>query len=399
MSRRLHPAATLAGFGALAVVVFAVASPAVGFTTPTSTTRAIATSTVPLGLVAETTTTTPTTTTSIAPMPTTTTPSLVAVTTTTASTSPPLAAATTTTDPPIGPGSDDADVPIGVIDTSGVVPPGLDLTAIPGAPQAPPHVAGNDELSAGSGCAYQCIVSGVAYPRGFGAELVVETRVPADLILIVTGDAGSDYQLVEYLQSAGRVTSFSGAVDHLDPGGAYYVTLTATDEYGDVSYAFGEFTTLSERRVDIVVDDIDIIGGPTNVVRTDTLFIVDGGGFWDVDGPGWDLTHFGLDRHVDLGLRVDRTWDVAWNTVCEGDNPADVPPSGDSDASCSTWNTASLNDLDLDVIPPDRSRWTSVSFDRTMTTPTGAGEPLPPGYGDPRYFDIVAPVSFVVTYS
>lgn len=393
--RRPNLLAVPSAVGVLMVAVAAVAGTAGGFTTPTTSTT-----TEPLGLVAETTTTTSTTTTTTTT--TSTLPSLVAVTTT--STAPvttaslPLAAVTTTTT--TDPTPDEADVPIGVIDTSGVVPPGLDLAAVPGAPQAPPHVAGDDDLSAGPGCAYQCIVSGVAYPRGFGVELVVETRVPADLMLIVTrdGDADGDYEFTEYLESDGRVTHYSGAVDHLDPGTTYYVTLTATDEYADVSYAFGQFTTLSERTVHLVVDDVGIIGGPTNIEHTDMWFIVDGD-YWDVDGEGWELTHLGLDRHADLALRVYREWEVAWNTECEGSYPESDPPSGDDDGRCETWNTASENDLDLDVIPPNRSRWTSVSFARTLTTPTGEGDPLPPGHGDPRYFDITVSMSFAVTYS
>ena len=55
--------------------------------------------------------------------------------------------------------------PIGGIDVSGLVPAGLDLTALPGAPATPtPLTGGNGSLSAGATCAYQCISSGVAYP-------------------------------------------------------------------------------------------------------------------------------------------------------------------------------------------------------------------------------------------
>ncbi|WP_193615387.1 hypothetical protein [Desertimonas flava] len=378
---------------ALAAAMVAAGGSALGFTTPTTTTT-----TVPLGLVAETaTTTTTTTTTTIAPPSTTTTtqPSFAAVTApvATVTTALPLAAATTTTEP----ASDD--VPIGQIDTSGAVPPGLDLAALPGAPAAPP-VAGDVDFSAGPGCAYQCISSGVAYPRGFGVELVVETRVPADLVLIVArdGDGDGSYEFTEHLDSSGRVTRFSAALDHLARGATYYVTVAATDELGDISYAFGQFTTLSERTVNLVVGDVDIIGGPTNIVHTDTVFIIDGD-YWDIDGAGWELVHVGLDRRVDLALRVYREWQVAGSTLCEGSYPETDPPTGNSDDRCETWNTASLNDLDVDVIPPNRAHWTSVGFERTLVTPSGAGGQLPPGYGEPRYFDISASISFVVTYS
>ncbi len=125
---------------------------------------------------------------------------------------------------------------------------GLSPAAIPGAPQAPP-TPGDAVLTAGLSCAYQCIASGVAY-RGFGAELEVETHVPARVMLIVVGDTDDDgdYEYTEFTNRGGMVTRFDWALDHLDPGQTYLVTATATDDNDDTSYAFGEFTTLSEQR-------------------------------------------------------------------------------------------------------------------------------------------------------
>ena len=57
-----------------------------------------------------------------------------------------------------------------------------------------------------------------------------------------------------------------------------------------------------------------------------------------------------------------------------------------------------LADVDIDAVPADRSSWTEVSITRMLQTATGDGA-LPPGHGDPRYFDFNATVTLTVEYS
>jgi hypothetical protein len=109
---------------------------------------------------------------------------------------------------------------------------------------------------------------GVAYPRGFGALLVVETHVPADLMMTVVadgnGDGDGDYEYHQYTYSPGAVTEFSWALDHLDPGRTYYDMVAATDERW------------------LIIGGADVWA-----IEPDTLGA---------------LVHYGLERHVDLML-------------------------------------------------------------------------------------------------
>jgi hypothetical protein len=295
-----------------------------------------------------------------------------------------------------GPGSGPVD-PIGGVDVTGLLPEGLDLTAIPEAPDSPtPLHAGPGSLSAGPGCAYQCIASGVAYPRGFGAELVVTTKVKADLFMTVVADLDGDgeYEYHDYDYSDPNVTEHSWSLDHLEPGQTYYAMVAATDEHGDTSHAFGEFTTLSTRTVHVVVDEVEVFGGPQNLESTGLYLRLDDDDHESYELGGW-MEVADVDRHVDVDLMVARFWEAS---VCEPfwESMMDVP-QGDSDDSCLSWNTASAT-IDLDHIPTAAS-WTSVSFDATLQTPTGEGGALPPGYGDPRYFNVLADARIVVVYS
>jgi hypothetical protein len=296
-----------------------------------------------------------------------------------------------------GPGSGSVD-PIGGIDVTGLVPEGLDLTAMPDAPASPtPLHAGPGSLSAGPGCAYQCIASGIAYPRGFGAELVVTTKVEADLFMTVVADldGDGDFEYHDYDYSAPRVTEHSWSLDHLEPGETYYAMVAATDEHGDTSHAFGEFTTLSTRTVHVVVDEVDVVGGPQNLESTGLFLRLD-----QADHEAYELGDWtevaDVERHVDVDLMVARFWEAS---VCEPfwESMMEVP-QGDSDDSCLSWNTAS-DTIDLDRIPAGHASWTAVSFDATLQTPTGEGQALPPGYGDPRYFSLLADARIVVVYS
>lgn len=385
----------------LPATVLAQRSPS--FVTPTTTTTM-------LGIV------TPTTTTAVPVLvnPTTTTVAPMVVTPTTTTTQPVFVTPTTTTSPlvlvnpttpnalddlvqaTVAPDGADSDVPLGAIDTSGAIPEDLDLTAFPGAPEAPAPAADGPTFAAGFSCAYQCVKSGVAYPRGFGALLVVETHVPARLFMTVVD---ANYDLVDATDSTGMVSDFSWALDHLEPGQTYYAMVAATDEHDDTAYAYGEFITLSERTVHVRIGDVTVDGGPQNVVDTDVYLSVEGDDFWTVN-PGSDVSsvYAGQGRHVDLVLATFREWATSQYTFCEAFDPDGMPAHGDSDDLCGSWNSASLGSVDLDVIPAGESRWTSVTVSATFNTSSGGGA-LPDGYGDPRLFHFSAPVTLDVSYS
>jgi hypothetical protein len=318
----------------------------------------------------------------------TTSPQLAAATTTTATTSPQLAAPTTTTP--------DDKVVLGVIDESGAVPDGLDLSAVPGAPEAPTS-GGSDGpvFSGGMTCLNQCIKSGVMYPRGFGALLVVETHVPARVFMSVL-DADND--LVGHTTSEDMVSEFSFAIDHLVPGETYFATVAATDEHDDTSHAFGEFTTLSERTVTLHVGSPAIFGGPTNIVTTDVDLKVSDLTPRRVHPPE-ELVYYSLPRLLDLGVLVFRTWEVSQTTNCEGHFPTEFGPGdnqyGNSDEGCGTWNSAWLHDLDTDAIPAGQSHWTEVEIARALET----GDGVPPAGEGPRYFDFSLWVTLTIVYS
>jgi hypothetical protein len=371
------------------------------FATPTTTTT---TTTLPV-IVSPTTSTTATTLPEIVTptTTTTTTTSPVIVTPTTTTTTAPVFA-TPSTAPEIddlaqvtvAPDGDGSDVPLGTIDTSGAVPEDLDVTAFPGAPGAPPVAGDGPTFAAGFSCAYQCIKSGVAYPRGIGALLVVETHVPARLFMTVIDD---DNDLVDATNSNYLVSDFSWALDHLEPGQTYFAMVAATDENDDTAYAYGHFVTLSERTVHVSIGDLTVTGGPQNVVDTASYLSVDGDDFWVVNpGAGVSSVYADRSRHLDLKLLTFRTWETSQSTICEGFFPDSATAQGDLDSACGSWNTASLGNVDLDVIPAGRDRWTSATVSTTFTTSAG-GDPLPNQYGDPRFFHFSAPLTLEVSYS
>lgn len=377
----------------IALPATVLAQRASSFVTPTTTT----TTTTEPEIVAPTTSTTPPVI--VTPTTTTTVPVIVSPT---AATAPPVIVTPTTTSvfddvvqATAVPDGDGSATRLGTIDTSGAVPDGLDLTAFPVAPGAPTQPADGPTFAAGFSCAYQCIKSGVAYPRGFGALLVVKTHVPARLFMSVVDD---DSDLVDSTNSTGLVTDFSWALDHLDPGRTYYAVVAATDENDDTAYAYGQFVTLSERTLQVTIGDVTVDGGPQNVVDTDVYLRVDGFEFWNVDpGSGVSSVYAGRGRHVDLVLFTFRQWATSQSTFCEGFDPDGMPVQGDNDDLCGAWNSSSLANLDLDVIPPDRSAWTEATINTTFNTSSGDG-PLPDGYGDPRFFHFSAPLRLDVSY-
>jgi hypothetical protein len=292
--------------------------------------------------------------------------------------------------PPDGGGPDD---PIGGIDPTGGLPDGLDLAAFPGA-EAPAPAPDGPTFAAGFSCAYQCVKSGVAYPRGIGALLVVETHVPARLWMSVVDD---NYDPVEFTSTTDMVSEFSWALDHLDPGRTYYAMVVATDENDDTAHAYGKFTTLAERTLHVTVGDVTVDGGPQNIVDTDVYLRVDGFGFWGVEtGSDTSSVYAGRGRRVDLELVTFREWETSQYTFCEGFFPDNLPAQGDSDDMCGSWNSALLDNVDLDVIPPGRNSWTTATVQTTFNTASEGV--LPGGYGDPRFFHFSGPVTLEVSY-
>jgi hypothetical protein len=401
MIRRLLTLAVASAAGVLAVTATVTAQPVPRFATPTTSTSSTDAFSV---IVAPTSTTTTTTTPVIAAAATTTAPLIATPTTprSTTTTSPHLAAATST--PTSSPQlaaptttSPEDEVILGVIDTSGAVPDGLDLAAVPGAPEAPASGGGDGPVfSAGMTCLNQCIKSGVMYPRGFGALLVVETHVAARVFLSVLD---SDNDLVGTTTSADMVSEFSFALDHLDPGETYFVTVAATDDHDDTAHAYGEFQTLSERTVTLHVGSPAIFGGPTNIIATDVdLKVADLG--WRRVHPPEELVYYSLPRHLGLGVFVFRQWETSQSTYCEGSDLGDFGPNddnqyGDTDGGCGTWNTAWLGEVDTDAIPAGRSHWTEVEIARALET----GDGVPPDGAGPRYFDFSLWVTLTVEYA
>jgi hypothetical protein len=298
-------------------------------------------------------------------------------------------------------GADQPVLPLAELDRGGIVPEGIDLAALPGAPAAVPRppVQGAVSFSAGPGCRYQCITEGLAYPRGFGAELVVATSVPANVFLSIAADTTGDgnYNFADSTNSFGRVTDFSWAIDHLEPAQEYIVMAVATDEYDDTSYAWGRFTTLSQRNVIVGLGDVDIYKGPSNVVQTRLLLGVNGSDGLDYSpGVGSTYLYEGVGRRLDLKLWVTRSWP---GDLCEGWESSMAPTTfGRNDDSCLAWNTAVVDDVDLDVPPAGRTRWTGTIVRTTLRTPTDVGA-LPPGFSIDHYFSFVAPVAVLVSYS
>jgi hypothetical protein len=297
--------------------------------------------------------------------------------------------------PPANP-TDPSD-PIGDLDDDRPVPAGFDFTAPPKKPGAPVF-GGPTGLAVEPSCSVQCIKKGVAYPRGFGAELVVETTVPAQLLITAIADLDDNgtYEDVHADSTGFLVTSRTWDLDHLEPGQTYYVMAAATDEHQHTAYVWGEFTTLSHRTVFVEFGNGEIVGGPGNIDATHWLLGLDGPLTDVTPGQQGILLYNDLPRHVDVDFWVTRSWD---EDICEVWNPEGAAPQGHDASGCIAWNSTSLDGVDLDGIPAGQGHWTDTTVSLTLHPPTGEGGALPPGYGDPYYFSFEVPVTFYVSYS
>lgn len=119
---------------------------------------------------------------------------------------------------------------------------GAPVLADPGSTAGP--VVGADDLSAGPWCNVQCITKGVAYEHGTGVEIVVETSVEAQILVTVVRDTDGDDvpDLIGSATTPGLDTSLQFVLEDLEPGATYHGMATATDMYGNTSYAWGHFT-------------------------------------------------------------------------------------------------------------------------------------------------------------
>jgi hypothetical protein len=288
--------------------------------------------------------------------------------------------------------------PIGELDDQRPVPAGFDFTARPQPAPSPGDHGGPGGLAVEPSCSHQCISRGVAYPRGFGAELIVETTVPATLFLSVVADLDDNgtYEDYDIESTPYPVRQHTWALDHLEPGRTYHVMASATDGDGHTASVWGELTTLSKRDVTVVLGDGQVIGGPDDIAATKWYLGLDGPLSDVTPGDQGILLYQDLPRHVAIDFWVTRSWndDLCGAWVIEG-----APPHGHDTGSCVTWSSTHIDAVDLDTIPPGATRWTETSVAVSLHPTTSAGDALPPDYGDPYAFTFEVPMTLHVTYS
>jgi hypothetical protein len=288
--------------------------------------------------------------------------------------------------------------PIGHFGDDGPVPAGLGFTAPPHPKHETTGLAGATDLAVAPSCSHQCITQGVAYARGFGAELVVEAELPVQFYLtaVADPDGDGDYDVSYADWTPFGVTSHSWALDHLLPGETYHVMVSATDDDHHTAYAWGEFTTLSQRIVYVELGSATVFGGPGGIDATTSMLDLNGTQLDVTPGLEGILLFHDLPRHVDLDYWMVRSWNAK---LCESWELDGTDPQGGSAGSCVAWNSAHVDDVDLDVVPGGAAHWTQTSVELSLHPPTGAGDALPPGYGDPYYFSFEVPLTLHVSYS
>lgn len=295
----------------------------------------------------------------------------------------------------------DPDAPLGDAAHTPYAPAGIDFQAPPSVPAAP--VAGDwggpGSYSAGPGCMVRCITSGLAYPRGFGAELVVVTDTPAVVWLVVTADTNDDGHVgvgddVFTATSTTPTQDFRATFDDLDPGRTYWVTAVAEDQDGHTDHRYGDFTTLAERVVTIELGDTHITGGPIDIQGTWLLLGVDDHLSFDPT-PGQPLVDAwsGTADTLDLRLLVQRIR----GCFVPGAYYEVSGLQGESNDGCLVWNTALGDDIPLDTAPAGATRWTSATSATTVQTTMG-GTSLPGDFGGSAWFDATTPVTLQIAY-
>jgi hypothetical protein len=138
---------------------------------------------------------------------------------------------------------------------------------------------GPGDLQSNVGCSAQCISAARLNPEGTGAELSVDTTVPAKLTISADreapgtiGDAPIFGTPEDTVSTTGFETGWNGRLDRLVPGATYHVILRATDAAGHVSYRQGIFKT-DTRRAKLVPHGIRIYyDGDTGLNRGELSF-------------------------------------------------------------------------------------------------------------------------------
>ncbi len=171
--------------------------------------------------------------------------------------------------------------------------------------------------------------------------------------------------------------------------------VAATDEHGHTSYAWGEFTTLSQRDVIVEFGDLTSTGGPNNITATMWRLGLDGPQKNITPGQQGILLYKDLPWIADLDFWVLRQWDCDIDQIW---NPDPAVPQGHSNPACKAGNSTSI-EVDLDTKPAGKTRWTSTTAQTTLRPPTAEGDELPPGHGDPYWFTFEVPVTLHVSYS
>lgn len=237
---------------------------------------------------------------------------------------------------------------------------GVDPSAA-GGPIGP--TGGPGAIVSNEGCAVQCITSGVAFAVGTGAHLRVTTSTPTTMRITVFGAAG-------VVTSPGAAVQWGHTWPDLHHDTIYTALVRAEDANGNVSFASGDFHTLSRyARMEMTAISIQAVS-PYEHPHL----------FWWIDG----------DQHTVAGGDI-----VAPLTLWEplGTAPETVELEfqaalHDHQANCNAFDPCSGlygvivgESFELDAYPDDAVYWTShqitVSFIPPCTPPSFCDEPLP----------------------
>ena len=127
---------------------------------------------------------------------------------------------------------------------AGAVVSALALAA--GTAAAPP-APGPGQITAGTGCAVQCVVKALVTPTASYANVAIETSVPTKIQVIVFRAAGADATFHSSILATQRSVFLPG----LKPDTTYQILVKATDAQGRSDSRQGSFKT---RKVESAVD-------------------------------------------------------------------------------------------------------------------------------------------------
>jgi hypothetical protein len=121
---------------------------------------------------------------------------------------------------------------------AGAVVAALALAA--GSPAAPP-TPGPGQITAGTGCAAQCVVKALVTPTASYANVAIETSVPTKIQVLAFRAAGSGADAT--FHSSTLATQRSVFLPGLKPDTTYQIFVKATDAQGRSDSRQGSFTT------------------------------------------------------------------------------------------------------------------------------------------------------------